>query len=195
MWVCWGSFTVHSLLPHRNQVGLLCSSSSTKRWPQSTLIVQCLTWAKLVLRVISGLVHSSMRQRTCCTDAASLETRACLFFSLPVKGSREQPCGPSPRSSSSSAVSDLLAVNPRLRAWAGSFCWRASVCSAIPPAPSATGTSCLNALPVESVSQMSCTRTLNTAEITVVFSKGRDELYTSSSFYLPVIYFNSFFFF
>lgn len=62
-----------------------------------------------------------------------------------------QPWGFSPRFCSFSPVADLLDASPRRNVRADSFCWRTSVSSVIPLAPSATGMSCSNALPVELV--------------------------------------------
>ena len=108
-------------------------------------------------------------------DTASLETlllTVCRFFSLTSRESpRAQPWGPSPRFWSSSPASDLLEVNPRRPVRVDSLCWRASVSSVTPPAPSATGTSCLNALPVELVSTITYVRT----EIVGGCSKGGEK--------------------
>lgn len=79
------------------------------------------------------------------------------------KSSGPQTWGPPLPCRSFSAVSDGLRANLRRRVRAVSSCWRASVSSAIPPAPSATDMSFLNALPVELVSFVSDARTLNTA--------------------------------
>lgn len=95
-------------------------------------------------------------------DTASLETlllSVCRFFLTSRESPRAQPWGPSLRFWSSSPAPDLLDVNPRRPVRVDSLCWRANVSSVTPPAPSATGTSCLNALPVELVSTITYVRT------------------------------------
>ena len=156
---------------HRNWVVLpfFLPGSFTKGWPQSTLIVHCdLTWANWSSKLFLGWCWRSpisIYQHTCCTEGHCVfgdTPPHCLPFFFPLtsrESPRAQPWGPSPRFWSSSPASDLLDVNPRRPVRVDSLCWRASVSSVTPPAPSATGTSCLNALPVELVSTITYVRT------------------------------------
>ena len=109
--------------------------------------------------------HHHHRCCCCCTDTASLWGQTYFFILLLTSSQslRAQPWGRwPPVCCSSSALRDLLRVRKPPRrppARADGSCWRASVSSVIPPAPSASDMSCLNALPVELVSNISLTHT------------------------------------
>lgn len=96
-----------------------------------------------------------------------------LFFLTSSGIPRPQPWGSSPRFWSVSMVSDLLDASPRRNVRADSFCWRTSVSSVIPLALSATGMSCLNALPVELVRKISYPYFLAQHQIGLFFFKGK----------------------
>lgn len=139
---------------------LIFFGSLTKCSPRSILIVQCFTWTGPASYLWAGASHRvpiSIRQ-------LYLPHGHCVFgdsphclpsFSLSTESPRAQPWGlPSRLSFSWSSALDLLDVNPRRPVRVASLCWRTSVSCVIPPAPSATDTSCLNALPVEFVSRI-----------------------------------------
>lgn len=90
------------------------------------------------------------RQRTFCTETASVRRSVVCLSCAP--NPRARSWGFSSRLWSLSAMLDLLDVNCRRNVQADSLCRRTSASCVIPLVQSATGMSCLNALPVESVS-------------------------------------------
>lgn len=146
----------------------LLGSSRLLKADRSPRSLSMLHLSELVLQVICGLCHRAPYRSANVPAVRTLRlwrhlADCCVLTSS--ESPREQPWGPSPRFCSFSTVSDLLGVNPHHHrpARKDSLCWRTSVSSAIPPALSATGMSCLNALPVELVSRIFCTRTFNKA--------------------------------
>lgn len=132
---------------------------------------------ELVQQVISGLVSQSPIDLPAyllhghCVLGSSPRCWLFFLFVTSSESTRTRPWGPSPRFWPFSAVSDLLDVNLRCPVRVDSFCWRISVSSVIPPALSATGMSCLNALPVELVSIFPYTLTFNSIKSLRAFWK------------------------
>lgn len=142
--------------------------SFTDCWPQYTLIVQCATHERTdPASYFWAGVHRAPYRSASVPAARTLRLwRQSWLFAVFLSSSespRAQPWGPSPRFWSFSPVSEILDVNPRRPVRVDNLCWRTSVSSVIPPALSATGMSCLNALPVELVSEISYTCTFSTA--------------------------------